>query len=120
MHRRRTAKANQGKRPQQPNDLPRATQAEAQTTKIFALTCEIEDSLGAALSYADALELMGFGMQCLGDDYSAALITVVETLMKHLKSAKSACRLILDERKDPENKDGRRTPEMPRHARAGA
>ena len=62
---------------------------------IAALVAEIEDALGSAKAFAMALELMGLGMRALEDDYSSALITVTESVLRHLASAREACTRIL-------------------------
>ncbi len=56
--------------------------------KIAALVAEIDDALGSARAFAMALELMGLGMRALEDDYSGALVTVTEAVLRHLDSAK--------------------------------
>ena len=65
--------------------------------KIAALVADIDDALGSARAFAMALELMGLGMRTLEDDYSGALVTVTESVLKHLDSAKAACANILVE-----------------------
>jgi hypothetical protein len=65
--------------------------------KIAVLVAEIDDALGAARAFAMALELMGLGMRTLEDDYSGAIVTVTEAVLRHLDSAKVACTNILVE-----------------------
>lgn len=55
------------------------------------LAASIEDDLGGAIALAFSIELMGFGLSTLGDDYSRALITVTQSLIERLGRAKSAC-----------------------------
>ena len=86
---------NMPKRP--PRSKPPNQLAELKTEKIAALVAEIDDALGSARAFAMALELMGLGMRTLEDDYSGALVTVTESVLKHLDSAKAACTNILVE-----------------------
>ena len=58
---------------------------------------KIDDDIGSALSLAFAIELMGFGQEKLGDDYSKALIAVTQSLIGHLNAAKAACRSVRSE-----------------------
>ena len=58
---------------------------------IVPLLCEIDDALGAARAFGRALELMAFGFQELKDDYSTALVTVTESILRHVENAKDAC-----------------------------
>ena len=51
----------------------------------------IDDEIGSAIALAFAIELMGFGLDSLGDDYSKALITVTQQLIEHLNNAKASC-----------------------------
>jgi hypothetical protein len=64
---------------------------------IAAFVAEIDDALGSAKAFGRALELMGLGMRALEDDYSGALITVTESVLRHLESAKTACARIIVE-----------------------
>jgi len=73
---------------QRPNRKPKPHQE-----KIAAL----DDALGSARAFAMALELMGLGMRTLEDDCGGALVTVTESVLKHLGSAKAACANILVE-----------------------
>jgi hypothetical protein len=84
--------------PKRPPRSKKANQpAELKTEKIAALVADIDDALGSARAFAMALELMGLGMRALEDDYSSALVTVTESVLKHLDSAKAACASILVE-----------------------
>ena len=60
-------------------------------------SASIDDDIGSALSLAFAIELMGFGLESLGDDYSNALINVTRSLIEHLNAAKAACRSLRDD-----------------------
>ena len=57
----------------------------------------IDDEIGSALALAFAIELMGFGLGNLGDDYSNALITVTQSLIEHLNTAKASCSAMREE-----------------------
>lgn len=57
----------------------------------------IDDEIGSAIALAFAIELMGFGLDSLGDDYSKALITVTQQLIEHLNNAKASCSAIREE-----------------------
>jgi len=84
--------------PKRPSRSKRPNQlAELKTERIAALVADIEDALGSARAFGRALELMGLGMRALEDDYSGALITVTESVLRHLDSAKTACAQILVE-----------------------
>ena len=57
----------------------------------------IDDEIGSAIALAFAIELMGFGLGSLGDDYSKALITVTQQLIEHLNNAKASCSAMREE-----------------------
>ena len=57
----------------------------------------IDDEIGSAIALAFAIELMGFGLGSLGDDYSKALITVTQQLIEHLNNAKASCGAMREE-----------------------
>jgi hypothetical protein len=57
----------------------------------------IDDEIGSAIALAFAIELMGFGLDSLGDDYSKALITVTQQLIEHLNNAKASCSAMREE-----------------------
>lgn len=57
----------------------------------------IDDEIGSALALAFTIELMGFGLGSLGDDYSNALITVTKSLIEHLNNAKASCSAMREE-----------------------
>jgi len=57
----------------------------------------LDDEIGSALSLAFAIELMGFGWESFGDDYSKALLNVSRLLIEHLNAAKEACRALREE-----------------------
>lgn len=65
------------------------------TDDIASLVTEIEDTLGSARAFGRALELMGLGMRALEDDYSGALVTVTETVLRHIDGARALCTKIL-------------------------
>lgn len=87
-------------KPRKPNQKaePRASRrARATNDKIASLVAEIEDALGSARALGRALELMALGMRALEDDYSGALITVTESVLRHLDGARASCGEILAE-----------------------
>jgi hypothetical protein len=65
--------------------------------RIALLVAEIEDALGAAEAFGQALELMGLGLRNLEGDYSGALVAVTATVLGHIDGAKQACSGILAE-----------------------
>jgi hypothetical protein len=71
--------------------------AKTRPDNIAALVAEIDDALGSAKAFGRALELMGWGMRALEDDYSGALVTVTEAVLRHIESAKAACARIITE-----------------------
>jgi hypothetical protein len=76
------------------NHKPSKRQA-APSDDIASLVAEIEDALGSARAFAMALELKGLGLRALEDDYSGALVTVTEAVLRHIESARGACARIL-------------------------
>jgi len=80
-----------------PKQSKRSKKSNQRPDNIAALVAEIDDALGSAKAFGRALELMGLGMRALEDDYSSALITVTEAVLRHLESAKAACAKIIVE-----------------------
>lgn len=93
----RRKQANQPSRRNPFPKQPRNSKQETRAASLKALPASIDDDLGSALSLALAIELMGFGLGSLGDDYSKALIAVTHLLIGHLNAAKAACRSMWSE-----------------------
>jgi hypothetical protein len=74
-----------------PKRKPPNRKAAPSADDLATLVAEIDDALGSARAFAMALELMGLGMRTLEDDYSGALVTVTEAVLRHLDSARGAC-----------------------------
>lgn len=92
----RRGRANQSskRRPSRKSSQNARPEAHATSGRL----AKIDDDIGSALSLAFAIELMGFGQEKLGDDYSKALIAVTQSLIGHLNAAKAACRSVRGEK----------------------
>jgi hypothetical protein len=77
---------------------------EAKGAGLFQAICAISTSIDAAMSFAMVVDLMGFGLRGLDNEYGEATLAVAEMLQRHLRDAKAGCNLILGE-----------GPPLPRH-----
>jgi hypothetical protein len=68
----------------------RAPKADAERKTIFLLACEMEEPLDAALAFAEALDLMGMGLQSIRDDHGLPLLAVAGAIAAQLHAAKTA------------------------------
>ena len=92
----RRERANQPPKRQLSKDISHATK-ERPPALPNKHSMSIDDEIGSALALAFAIELMGFGFDSLGDDYSKALITVTQSLIEHLSNAKASCGAMREE-----------------------
>jgi hypothetical protein len=68
--------------------VPKTDPAEELRLLVFALACDMEEPLDQALAFANALDLMGFGLNSIGDDHGPALLAIAEALTGQLTAAK--------------------------------
>ena len=96
--------ANQHRKRSSPAKARRARAKLDFHTAPARLSSSIDDELGTALALAFSIELMGFGWESFGDDYSKALLTITRLLIEHLGRAKSAYSAMREqERKDSQS-----------------
>jgi hypothetical protein len=55
----------------------------------------MEEPLSRALAYASALELVGFGLNRIGDDHGQAVLAVAEAMTVDLEAVQTAWRQIM-------------------------
>jgi hypothetical protein len=60
---------------------------------------DLEEPLARALALARAVELMGYGLHNLDDDLVAAFVTVAESLVAELTTAKTTWRQLMPKRR---------------------
>ena len=63
--------------------------------RVFRLTCDLEEPLDQALAFTNALNLMGYGLNSIGDDHGPALLAVAEAMTGQLTTAKKTWRQIV-------------------------
>jgi hypothetical protein len=83
-----------------------ATDHERQT---FLLADAMEEPLSRAISYAGALELIGFGLCRIGDDHGQAVLAIAETISADLAVAQKIWRQIMATSSDAQKRANRRT-----------
>jgi len=59
------------------------------------LGCDLEEPLNRALAYSGALELIGFGLNRIGDDNGQAVLAIAEALTVELASVQKSWRQIV-------------------------
>ena len=85
----RRERANQRRRsPSQPKARRTRPKQSAQHA-LIQRGSSVDDDLGTALALAFSIELMGFGWESFGDDYSKGILTVTRLLIEHLSRAKA-------------------------------
>jgi len=67
----------------------------ARAAGLYHTICAIDASIDAAMSFAMAVDLIGFGLRSQNSEYSAATLAVAEALQRHLREAKAHCDAIL-------------------------
>jgi len=92
----RRERANQPPKHQSSKERPRDAK-DVPPAASLKHSSSIDDEIGSAIALAFAIELMGFGLDSLGDDYSKALITVTQQLIEHLNNAKASCSAMREE-----------------------
>jgi len=101
---------------QEGNNAPHATlpKTDPALRRVFKLACDLEEPLDQALAFASALDLMGYGLNGIGDDHGPALLAIAEALTGQLTTAKMSWRQIMaaSRRRAP----SRRTPRRGRTA----
>lgn len=71
---------------------------------MFLLVNAMEEPLNRAIAYGEALELIGFGLNRIGDDHGQAVLAIAEAITADLAAVQKTWRQIMA------NSSARRSP----------
>lgn len=75
--------------------VPKTDPVEELRRRVFKLGCDLEEPLDLALAFTRALDLMGYGLNGIGDDHGSSLLAVAEALTGQITTAKKTWRRLL-------------------------